>query len=64
MERKYCQGGGFKPKDDFYQVCVFCKHPFVDEIPENKNELNNNRAKEKAHNELKKHFDVFKTSLF
>ena len=29
MERKYCQGGGFKPKDGFYQVCVFCKHPFV-----------------------------------
>ena len=60
LSRKYCQGGGFKPADLCYQICIFCKHQFIDEAPENKNVDDNNRKKEEKYEELRKEFEAFK----
>ena len=60
LSRKYCQGGGFKPADLCYQICIFCKHQFIDEAPENKNVFDNNRKKEEKYEELRKEFEAFK----
>ena len=63
LGRGYCKGGGFKSQDEFLHYCVFCKHQFADEIPENLNVMENNRKKEKTHNELKIKLDDFKNGL-
>ena len=60
LSRKYCQGGGKKPDDVCYQICIYCKHTFVDEVPENKKVFEKNRLKEQKHEELKKQFEGFK----
>ena len=54
LSRKYCQGGGKKPDNVCYQICIYCKHTFVDEVPENKKVFEKNRLKEQKHEELKK----------
>ena len=60
LARKYCQGGGFLPSDESHSFCVFCKHPFVDEVPVNKHVLSNNLEKEKKFEEQKRHLEDFK----
>ncbi len=58
--RQYCQDGGKKPDDSVFQFCVFCKHQFVDEVPENQHVLEHNEKVQKEHSQLKEQFDLFK----
>ena len=52
--------GVFLPSQSCFRVCVFCKHSFIDEGPNNKNVLEKTRAKETAYNKLKAEFEAFK----
>ena len=60
LGRKFLQGGGFLPEDDCYRICVFCKHPFIDEPIENKKVFENNRKKEEEIEDLKRQLEEFK----
>ena len=60
LTRKYLNGGVFLPDQACFRICVFCKHSFVDEDPNNKNVLENNRKKEDIHNKLRAELEDFK----
>ena len=45
LERKILRDGGTIPRDSSLRFCAFCKHPTVDEPPENANVNRNNEIK-------------------
>ncbi len=60
IERKYLQKGGFVPSDPNYRYCVFCKHEFIDEPPENKSVETENKRLEEEHRKLKQAVEDYK----
>ena len=60
IDRRFCKGGGFLPPDG-YQSCIFCTHHCVDEVPENKDVVKNNMAKDTQHAKLKKEWEDWKS---
>ena len=51
-DRKFLAGGGFRPKDELYQLCAFCGHNAVDEPEDNAEVTKRNEEKMKEEREL------------
>ena len=60
LERKHLEGGGTLPRDECLFMCVYCKHPSVDEPPENKHVQRVNKDRLAQHAELVLTWNKFK----
>lgn len=60
LERRHLEGGGTLPRDECLFKCAYCKHPSVDEPPENKNVQSVNEDRLAQHADVVLRWNKFK----